>query len=125
MRDEVYPFAIVFRNIKGQKSFPIWIADIKMLIIQDVDGKVTYTTSGTDYYDYNITSRATETMEYYMQIYQELGSIDYLSLKSFPEFSDIVGCVQRMPRKPEDRSIVAQGLIAGLRQHTDSKNIIA
>ena len=120
MRDEVYPFAIVFRNTKGQKSFPIWIADIKMPVFQDTDGKVTYSINGVEYYDYNITSRETGdlTTDLYANILGIKFTIDYLSLKTINEFEDIVGWeIVRMPRKPEDRSIVAQGLMAALQEY--------
>lgn len=108
-RDEVYAFAIVFRNNKGQKSFPIWIADIKMPAAYELDKDHTYGTS----HDYNITYYDSGTDILY---YNALGikfTLKAAAITALAPYDVQSWEIVRMPRKIEDKSIVAQGLLAG------------
>lgn len=106
-RGETYRFGIVFTDSRGRKSFVHWIADIRMPDYKDVDinGK-----------DFRIADEAADALRIaYVEftinaatVAAELGSWDFSW--------DIV----RVERRPEDKTVVGQGLILPITQEPDN-----
>lgn len=90
-RDEIYSFAIVLYNGKGQKSEPFWICDIRM----------------PDTYDYRLTDLTTI---YTLNPKFTINSAGLTLLQS-------LGCTDyqyvRCERTSSDKTIVAQGVVGG------------
>lgn len=110
-RDEVYPFAIVFTDTKGFKSFPKWIADIKMPAMSENDSKKTY----NNQYNFNIIDNNASTNDKYIANYLgikfTLNNISTLLTMN----PDIVSWeIVRMNRTKLDRSIVYNGYLFSL-----------
>lgn len=101
-RDEVYPFAIVFTDNKGFKSFPRWIADIKMPNTSDFTGAT----------NFSLTNYA-ESNPYTNKLVAQILGVKF-TLKNINLIlsanSDIVSWeIVRMHRSSNDKSIVCQG----------------
>ena len=99
-RDEIYPFAIVLWNTRGQKSYPLWIGDIRFPRIQDSP-------------IYNIVSNTSGTPGRVLGI-----DFTVTNLPADCTHWQIVRC----ERKLEDRTILAQGLIGATRIYTEGSS---
>lgn len=109
-RDETYRFGIVFKNTKGLKSRPKWIADIKFPAIWESDTVVTFIDkngvggSPEDRYDFPLS---------YEDEYGTLkGLVLYpvFTVSNWPE--DAVSCeIVRVKREEKDKTIVMQGML--------------
>jgi hypothetical protein len=99
-RDEIYPFAVVFHNAKGQTSFVKWIGDIKFPAPQQIS--VAYEIDGT-----------TTAQNLFIQI-----ELNTLNLPS-----DVTGFqIVRAKREEADKTIACSGLVSATTHgqiHTD------
>lgn len=116
MRDEIYRFAIVFRNKKGQKSYPKWIADIRFPMISDIDNVTVYTNmqsptgsgAAVDGYDYSTAYSNTDGKIYMncLGVRFDIGNVPLNDDGSGMEYE-----IVRMDRSSNDRTILGQGYI--------------
>lgn len=94
-RDEVYRFAIVFKDVNGRKSFAKWIADIKMPAVYETD------TNGASFKSF--VKVGTDVKINILSLTFEVSNIP-----STAESFEIV----RVKREDADKTILAQGILA-------------
>jgi len=107
-RDELYAFALVVRDTQGRKSYPKWIADIKMPAMCELDVKETYNIDGVGVHDYKINYEAADGSNYGLS----LGLKFTVDLSVFGE--NITSWeIVRLKREDDDKTIIDQGIVTG------------
>lgn len=114
MRDEVYAYAMVLRDKRGRRSYPKWIADIKMPAMGEFDVKTTYDIDGVPKSDYALLYTNSNGDSYGLS----LGVKFTVDLSMFGD--EVSGWeIVRMKRTDSDKTILDQGFVLGTSHDTE------